>query len=237
MTNVIFITSGINDLRLLSDYKTFKKQFMKLQKVVGANLLFLLISTVAVKAQPAPIELAFGHKYGSVNFVFNKNFSQGSRFGFFHMNTVQFYYKDDSQNSFLLQDLIFVETMKNLRVATGVVYSKGGFNPTAGLQYIYSGKKFMVLIAPRINIESDPSYDVMTILQYKPELNDHIKLFTRVQMLNLFGSEGNIKSYQWFRLGLEIKGLQFGLVANMDEYGPNPSIETNFGLFIRKEIF
>lgn len=56
-------------------------------------------------------------------------------------------------------------------------------------------------------------------------------------MLNLFESEGNIKSYQWFRLGLEIKGLQFGLAANMDEYGPNPSIETNFGLFIRKEIF
>ena len=210
---------------------------MKLQKITGAILLFLLINTVIIKAQPAPIELAIGHQYGTVNFVYNKNFSQGSRLGFFHMNTVQFYYKDDSQNSFLLQDLIFVETIKNLRVATGIVYSRGGFNPTAGLQYIYSGQKLMVLIAPRINIESDPSYDVMTILQYKPEINDRIKLFTRIQALNLFGSDGNIKSYQWMRIGLEIKGIQFGFAANLDEYGPNPQVETNFGLFVREEIF
>jgi hypothetical protein len=210
---------------------------MKLQKAIGAILLFLISGTLIIRAQPSPIELAIGHQYGTVNFVFNKSFSQGSRLGFFHMNTVQFNYKDDTQNSFLLQDLLFVETFKNLRVATGIVYSKGGFNTTAGLQYLFSGEKIMVLIAPRVNIESDPSYDIMTIIQYKPKLNDNLKLFSRVQMLNLFGSEGNIKSYQWFRAGLELKGIQFGLAANMDEYGPNPSIETNFGLFIRKEIF
>jgi hypothetical protein len=56
-------------------------------------------------------------------------------------------------------------------------------------------------------------------------------------MLNLFDSEGNIRSYQWLRLGLEIKKTQFGLAVNFDEYGPNPEIEFNFGLFIRREIF
>jgi hypothetical protein len=56
-------------------------------------------------------------------------------------------------------------------------------------------------------------------------------------MLNLFDSEGNIKSYQWMHLGLEVKGIQFGLAANLDEYGLNPSVESNFGVFIRKEIF
>jgi hypothetical protein len=139
-------------------------------------------------------------------------------------------------NSFLLQDLLYVEIIKHLRIASGVVYSNGGFNPTAGLQYIYSGQKFMVLIAPRVNIESDPSYDVMTILQYKPDISDRVKLFTRIQALNLIGSGGNIKSYQWMRIGLELKGIQFGLAANLDEYGPNPSVDTNIGLFVRKEI-
>ena len=77
----------------------------------------------------------------------------------------------------------------------------------------------------------------MTIIQYKPEINDRVKLYTRLQMLNLFDSEGNIKSYQWMRLGLEIKQIQFGLAASLDEYGPNPSVESNLGVFIRKEIF
>jgi hypothetical protein len=118
-----------------------------------------------------------------------------------------------------------------------VVYSNGGFNPTAGLQYVYGGKKLFFLCAPRINIESDPSYDIMTILQYIPDINDRINLYIRLQMLNLFDKGGNIKSYQWIRLGLEVKGIQFGLAADIDEYGPKPSAKGNFGVFIRKEIF
>jgi hypothetical protein len=39
------------------------------------------------------------------------------------------------------------------------------------------------------------------------------------------------------RLGLEIKGIQFGLAANLDEYGIHSSVESNIGIFIRKEIF
>jgi hypothetical protein len=153
------------------------------------------------------------------------------------MNTVQFDYKDEANNSFILQDLIYVETFKNLRVAGGVAYSKGGFNPTAGIQYVYSGKNFLFLCAPRVNIESEPSYDIMTIIQFKPDINEKMKLYTRIQALNLFDAGGNIKSYQWLRLGLELKGLQFGLAANLDEYGPDPSVEASFGLFVRKEIF
>jgi hypothetical protein len=93
------------------------------------------------------------------------------------------------------------------------------------------------LFAPRVNIESEPSYDIMTIFQVKPGINEKLKLVARVQMLNLFGKTGNIKSYQWVRLGLEVKEIQFGLAANFDEFGPNPSVEMNTGVFVRKEIF
>jgi hypothetical protein len=210
---------------------------MKLFIKICTLIFFLLLSCVLAKAQPIPVELMMGHKYGTVNLSFSKNFSQTSRLGFFHMNTVQFDYKDKNNNSFILQDQIYVETFKNMRVAGGVVYSNGGFNPTAGLQYVYSSKKLFFLCAPRVNIESEASYDIMTILQYKPEINDRVKLYTRLQMLNLFDKGGNIKSYQWIRLGLEIKGLQFGLAADVDEYGPRPSATSNLGVFIRKEIF
>jgi len=210
---------------------------MSLIKGIIAFSFFFLLTGVAIKAQPIPVELMAGNKYGTVNLSFNRNFSQTSKFGFFHMNTVQFDYKDETRNSFILQDLAYYEVIKNLRIAGGVAYSKGGFDPTAGLQYVFSGKKFLFLFAPRVNIESDPSYDIMTILQYKPQINDRIKLYTRFQMLNLFNSEGNIKSYQWLRLGLEVKGIQFGLAADFDEYGPDPVVETNVGVFLRKEIF
>ena len=38
------------------------------------------------QAQPIPIELMLGYKYGAVNLAFSKNFSEKSRVGFFHMD-------------------------------------------------------------------------------------------------------------------------------------------------------
>jgi hypothetical protein len=210
---------------------------MKGIKIYGTVILVLCMNLLKINAQPIPVELMMGNKFGAFDLSFSKNFAQESRLGFFHMNTVQFYYKETDRTSFILQDLLYVETFRNLRVAGGLAYSKGGFNPTAGLQYIYSGKKFLFLCAPRINIRSDYSYDIMTIFQYKPAINDRMKLFTRIKLLNVFDNESNIRSYQWFRLGLEMKGIQFGLALNLDEYGSNPSVETSYGLFVRKEIF
>lgn len=210
---------------------------MRLFKTFCAIIILLLLNDLLVKAQPIPVELMIGQKYGTVNLIYDRHFSQNSKLGIFHMNTIQFGYKDKINNSFILQDQIYVETFKNLRIAGGVVYSIGGFNPTAGLQYIYGGEKVFFLCAPRVNIESNPSYDIMTILQYKPEINDRVKLYTRFELLHLFDSGGNIKSFQWIRLGLEVKGIQFGLALDVDEYGPNPSIKSNYGVFIRKEIF
>jgi len=198
--------------------------------------LFILFFGTA-KAQPIPIELIIGHQYGVVDMSFSKKFSPTSRFGFFHMNTIQFDYNEDAKNSLIIQDLLFVETIKNLRVVAGAAYSKGGFDPTVGLQYIFSSKKLMFLCAPRINIDSEPSYDFMNIIQYKIQLNKRTNLFARAKFLNVFNAESNIKSYQWFRLGLEKKGMQFGLAFNLDENGPNPSVESNIGVFVRKEIF
>jgi hypothetical protein len=210
---------------------------MNLLKTTVTASFLLIISCSLINAQPIPVELMLGNKYGTVNVVFSKAFSQNSRLGFFHVNTVQFGYRDKQKNDFILQDLAYVETFKNLRVTGGVVYSAGGFNATAGLQYIFSSKKLLVLLSPRVNIESDPSYDMMTILQYKPDLSDKLKLYTRLQLLNLFSKEGNMKSYQWIRLGLEYKGVQFGLAVNIDELGPKPSAQSSFGVFIRKELF
>lgn len=157
-----------------------------------------------------------GNQYGVVDMAFSKKFSPTSRFGFFHMNTIQSDYNEELNNSFILQDQLFAETFKNLRVTGGVAYSKGGFDPTAGLQYIFVAKKLMFLCAPRVNIDNEPSYDIMNIIQYETPLNERTNLFARAKFLNVFDANGNIKSYQWFRFGIEKKGIQFGLAFNLD---------------------
>lgn len=193
--------------------------------------------SMSLKSQPIPVELMAGNNYATVIATFGRNFTKDSRFGFFHMNTIQSGYRNKDINSIIVEDLFYYEPLKNFRLACGAAYSIDGFNTTAGIQYLFIREKFFLLFAPRVNIVSDPSYDVITILQYKPVIRANTKLYTRFQMLNLFVSEGNLQSYQWFRLGIEVRDNQFGLAFNLDEYGFHPKVETNYGVFFRREIF
>ncbi len=209
----------------------------KMNKSISFFLILpVLFNSFTVKAQPVPNELMFGNEYGVFELSFSKSLAKDSRLGFFHMNSVEFGY-NGKYSSIILQDLLYFETIKNLNVAGGLAYTPGGFNPTAGLQYIVTRPKFFFLCAPRVNIKSDYSYDIMNIIQYKVPFNEKLKLFARAKFLNVFDPKGNIKSYQWFRLGLETKATQFGLAVNLDERGPQPPLLTNWGAFIRKEIF
>ncbi len=196
----------------------------------------ILLNGLLVKGQSMPLELMMGNKSGSVNFLTIRNFSPNSRLGFFNNNTIRFDYKDAGKNSFSLQDLLYVKLFKNIRVAGGVLCYSGVIMPTAGFQYVYSRKKLFFLIVPQVLININPSYCLFAILQYKQEINDRIKLVGKVQLNSTFNAAGNIKSYEWLRIGLDIKGTQFGLAVNLDEKGPDPAVENNIGIYLRKEI-
>ncbi len=201
------------------------------------SIVLLFFITVPVQSQAIPVELMTGYRYLTINLVVSKSFTETSKFGFFHMNTIGVDYDNKEENDFSMQDLLTYEPLNNFRLTGGAFYGKPGFKPTMGIQYLVTGKKLFILIAPRVNIESDPAYDIFSIIQFKAPLTENTKLYTRLQLLNLFDSNGNIKSYQWFRLGLEIKGIQFGAAFNLDEFGPDPQVQYNAGLFIRREIF
>lgn len=199
-------------------------------------LLALFVSASVLKAQPIPVELMLGNNYGVFELTFSKPLAQDSKIGFFHLSSVEFGY-DGEYSSIILQEMLYVETLKNLRVVGGITYTPGGFTPSFGLHYIVRKEKFFFLSAPRINISDELSYDIINIIQYKIPVSEKHNLFTQAKLLNVFNSYGNIKSYQWFRVGLETKGVQFGLAVNLDERGPDPELTTNWGAFIRKEIF
>jgi hypothetical protein len=211
-----------------------------MERFLKTTVLFtaLLLAAYFSFSQPIPVEFMAGNRYATINVVLSKNFSQTSRFGFFHLNTLTMNYSDKNKNDLALQNLLFFEPLKNFRITGGAFYStKPGFSPTAGIQYINAGKKWFILISPRINIESDPSFNNFSIIRYKTRISEKTILYTSLQALNIFDATGHIKSYQWVRTGMEIKGTQFGIAFNFDEFGPNPKITGNFGVFVRKEIF
>jgi hypothetical protein len=65
-----------------------------------------------------------GNKYGSVDITFTKHFSPESRFGVFHLNSLEFDYNEEYKNSIILKDLLFVETVENLKLAAGAIHAE-----------------------------------------------------------------------------------------------------------------
>jgi len=208
---------------------------------------FLLLMTAAALlsfasfptlAQPLPVELMVGSQYTTINTITTKRFSPASNLGYFHLHTLEVDNLSKNNNDLILQDLIYYEPIKHFRVTGGAFYELySGFAPSLGVQYALNQKDLLILISPKVNLYKESQYDFFSVIQYKVALSEKTKLYSRAQLLNVFDRTSNIKSYQWMRLGVEIKGIQFGLAMNMDQNGPDPVNQVSWGGFIRKEIY
>jgi hypothetical protein len=196
----------------------------------------LVLSPSSARSQAIPVELMTGLRYGTINLVVSKGLTGTSKWGFFHQSTLTADFSGDEQDDLAMQQLLFFEPLKGFRLTGGAFYGRPGFNPTAGVQYINAGRALFILVSPRVNIESDPSFSIFSILRYKPDIARSTKLYLGMQLLNTFDTSDHIKSYQWLRVGLGLKGTQFGAALNFDEFGPRPDLEVSAGLFVRREI-
>lgn len=210
-----------------------------IDKSIVTTIAFVGLTLVPRPAhsQAIPVELTGGHRYATVNLVMSRGLDGASRLGFFHQHTLTVNYDSDVQDDLAMQNLLFFEVLDGFRLTGGAFYGRAtGFNPTAGMQYVNAGRSHLILFSPRVNIESDPSFSIFSILRYKPDLARNTKLYLAIQALNTFDTNSHIKSYQWLRAGLDIKGTQFGAAVNFDEFGPHPDLRVTVGLFVRREI-
>lgn len=186
---------------------------------------------------PTPVEFTAVNRYASFNLVMSKPLSANSRWGFFHLTTLVMDY-DAEGDDLSMQSLLYFAPQARFRLTGGAFYgSRPGFSPTAGIQFVNAGRRWFVLLAPRVNLESEPSYTMFSILRYARPLNARRALYASLQSLNILDADGHIKSYQWTRMGLDIRGTQLGLAANFDESGPKPHPEFSLGAFVRRELF
>ncbi|MGB8489416.1 MAG: hypothetical protein WCE64_00005 [Bacteroidales bacterium] len=205
---------------------------------ISMILLTTLSNIQIINAQPISLEIMGGNNYGKFTMVMNKKFSENSKFGFFHLDIIEFDYINNMDHDLMLQNLLYYEPLKNFRLTGGAFYGgKPGFKPTLGTQYSFNTKNFFLLIAPRINIEENPTYDIFSLLKAELPINNNLSIFSSIQSLNLLNKDGIIKCGQELRLGVDTKGYKFGLAAGFEQRGSRFEKSGNFGVFIQKEIF
>lgn len=189
---------------------------------------------------PIPIETFVGNDYLNFQMIVAKPFQENSRFGFFNVTNFNGSYDNDlRQNEFFSQVLINYEVAKGVSIAAGATINHfTGFRPTAGIQYLFANRKWLLVVLPRIDLRDDFDFETFALLEYKPQFTKKLGLYTRAQGLYSHNTRQDFhaRSYLYLRAGLSVKNYQFGFGANFDTYGPLKEKGQNYGIFVRVEL-
>ena len=191
-------------------------------------------------APPIPVEAFFGHEAIYSQLVVKRSFTPSSKFAFFNLSTYTADYDNDmDENTMITINQISYNFGKGFGIMAGAdMNSVVGFSPIIGPQHNFASKKILAVTVLSYFLNGDSDLKLFGLYEYKPPINEHWSLYTRVQFIyNQNLSEGtHNKSYLYLRAGVKTKAMIFGLAANLDQSGPKKVFNDNYGAFIRWEF-
>lgn len=210
-------------------------------------IIFLISICGSVKSQ-IPVEVFGGHEKSTVDIMFFKFFKnkkeENSRWLFFNRNRASVDYRMTTKT--YLPQFGFTEAISynhsKLKgfapVMVGQVLSWGVF-PKAGIQYAHITKNMTVFTWVVSEMLSNPDLDFFLLFRYTPKISEKLSLYTQFETGNTFPTtrNDNFSFTQRLRLGLSIKGYQFGAGSDFNQSGNSSFTQTyNVGGFIRHEF-
>lgn len=216
------------------------------RNIIGILLLSCLMSfaqeekSEKILNPPVTIEVLTGDVGIASQMIINKSFRSVPQLGFFSVTNISSKWNETASKDAMSQANITFEVVKGLRLFGGMHYTPTtGLRPTTALIYTLNYKSLLLSIGPRIDLSKNKSAEGFVMAEYKPEINEDWKIYSRVQGLyvqNLNSGE-HARSYLMLRLGLSYKDIRFGLGANWDAYGPEKLSKQNYGVFLAASLF
>jgi hypothetical protein len=211
-------------------------------------LIIILISICGSVKSQIPVEIFGGNEKTTVDIMFFKFFKnkqeENSRWLFFNRNRASVDYRLTTKTN--LPQFGFTEAISynhpKLRgfspVLVGQVLSWGVY-PKAGIQYAHISKNMTVFTWLVCEMLSNPDLDFFLLFRYTPKISGKLNLYTQFETGNTFptNSIDNLSFTQRLRLGLSIKGYQFGAGSDFNQTGNSTFTKIyNVGGFIRHEF-
>ncbi|PUB27489.1 hypothetical protein C8J95_10969 [Elizabethkingia sp. YR214] len=189
---------------------------------------------------PVTIEVLTGDVGIASQMIINKSFRLVPWLGFFSVTNISSKWNETNSKDAMSQANITFEIVKGLRLFGGMHYTPTtGLRPTSALMYTLNYKSLLLSIGPRIDLSKNSNAEGFVMAEYKPEINENWKIYSRVQ--GLYAQNPNsgehARSYLMLRLGLSYKDIRFGFGANWDAYGPEKQSKQNYGVFLAASIF
>jgi len=222
---------------------------MRRKKTVSIHTLISLLISVALIATfqpaiaqefppkvPTPVEFMAGNNRMFFQIVVKKKFAPESKFGFLSVSTFAASYDNEKEElDMAIPLLINYNFYKGFGLVGGISLNNSvGFSPLLGAQHSFSNKEWVAVTVASFFLHSKRNVELFGIYEYKPSLSPKTNLYTRVQFLYIHSTRENLhaRSFLQLRAGLKKNALNFGLGANLDQYGPEKSFKPNYGVFV-----
>lgn len=211
----------------------------------SAGLLFILIGLLSTLptfsyAQapkvPTMVEVMPGHERLFYQMVVKKKFSPSSKVGFLSVSTFSSSYRNDLNDLELVMPVLINYNFYNdfSVVAGTTINNMVGFSPVAGLQHSFANREWVAVSIASFFLNSTRNMELFGIYEYKPQINETFTLYTRLQYMYIhsFAANHHARSFLQLRTGLKKAAFNFGLGANLDQYGPEKLFRSNYGVFV-----
>lgn len=189
---------------------------------------------------PVNMEMLVGDRGLSYQAIINKKFQSVPRLGVFSVMNFQTDWKSSEMNDYMIQGNLTFNIIKGLDISSGFIWVPfQGIRPSAGIMYTYANREWLVVANPRVDLHKKTNGEILALVEYKPQLNEKLKLYTRAQALytqNL-PDDYHARSYVMLRAGVTFKDVTFGVGGNLDYYGPQKMRDHNIGGFVNFNLF
>lgn len=117
----------------------------------------------------------------------------------------------------------------------GKIGNSGG-GADLGIHIFKAKSNWMLFGLASMGLKNELEYSWFSIFRFTPAINEKWKVYTSLELFNLFSKENHLVSIQRLRLGLDYQKFQFGVATNFTEQGKDWISDSNIGVFIRKSF-
>lgn len=166
--------------------------------------------------------------------------SASGKFSWQQLGTIIKYYEKESgknlpKDELMNQSYLVYNLSEKVAVKSGLFYTNvGGYQPSVAMQFRWKLKQGIVLLSPRANISRVQAYELFSLVEYKIGADKKWPVVVRYQGMSSAGLKGHNRSYQVFRIGMQVKKNQLGAGITLDEFGKENRVYSNFGLYFRR---
>jgi hypothetical protein len=192
----------------------------------------VMLAAFQAMPQHIPVEMMFGH--AGYYYQHSIQSSGSTRVSFLNTSSL-YWFHNKGGTEFMSQSYLSYRINDWIKISAGTFYATvPGLAASVHMQLRWEGKRWSFLLVPRVDLRSQPSYEIFTICELRQPLSGKLSLCIRTQAMFSCNLAQHNRSYQFVRVGIAKKNVQCGMAANFDAYGNDLVYRNNYGMYIRR---